>query len=182
MSTELQSACDALASDELIAYPTESVFGIGCDPRSAKALERILTLKGRDPDKGFILIAASQEQLKPYLAPLPAPWQAQLDEAWPGPVTFIVPASSQVPALLTGNRDTLAVRVSNHPTVIQLCRQYGSAIVSTSANRSGEAPLKTGQEVHAVFGDALAAIVDAPVGSLPAPTKIIDLASGKRLR
>ena len=182
MNSDLTAALRALDEGGIIAYPTEAVYGLGCDPSNPVALQRILDIKAREANKGFILIAASQDQLTPFLAPILPAWQIQLDAAWPGPVTFVLPAASTVSPLLSGQRDTLAVRVSSHPLVKQLCNAYGGAIVSTSANLSGHPPLNTGQDVEQVFKDSIDAIIDGHVGQLSAPTQIIDARSGQRLR
>jgi len=182
LNTDFTAVKAALASDGVIAYPTEAVFGLGCDPFSDVALNRILAMKGREAHKGFILIAASQAQLTPYLAPLSLQWQAQLEAAWPGPVTFVLPASSAASELLTGGRDTLAVRVSAHPQVIELCTAVGHALVSTSANRSGSQALRSSIEVRQEFGSSIDVVVDGDVGTLDAPTRIIDIRTGQQLR
>jgi len=176
------AALKALNEGGVIAYPTEAVYGLGCNPNNAMALQRILDIKAREENKGFILVAANQEQLLPYLAPIQAAWQPQLDAAWPGPVTFVLPAASTVLPLLSGKRETLAVRVSAHPLVAELCNHYGGAIVSTSANRSGQPPLNTGKDVERVFKNSIDAIIDADVGKLSSPTKIIDARTGQQLR
>ena len=176
-------AVDSLLAQGVIAYPTEAVFGLGCNPQDARALQRIIDIKGRDAHKGFILIASRQSQLTPYLAPVDDVQQRKLDQHWPGPVTFVAQASDAYRAtLLTGFRDTLAVRVSAHPAVIALCEHYGGAIVSTSANRSGEPALRTAMQVSDKLGVELDAIVDAPVGKLAAPTSIFNLDTGEQLR
>lgn len=182
MNSDIIAALKALHKGGVIAYPTEAVYGLGCDPGNPLALQRILDIKAREANKGFILIAASQDQLTPYLATILPAWQAQLDAAWPGPVTFVLPAASTVSPLLSGQRDTLAVRVSAHPLVAQLCNAYGGAIVSTSANLSGQPALNTGQDVQRVFADSIDAIIDGHVGQLSSPTQIIDARTGQRLR
>ncbi len=182
MNTDFSAIKVTLASNGVIAYPTEAVFGLGCDPRSDVALSRILDIKGREAHKGFILIAASQTQLAPYIKPIPPDWQSQLDAAWPGPVTFVVPAAAGTSSLLTGGRNTLAVRVSNHPDVVALCNGIDHALVSTSANRSGHPPLRSTDDIKRVFGAEIDQIHDGHVGSLASPTRIIDLQSGKQLR
>ncbi|MFK7859652.1 MAG: L-threonylcarbamoyladenylate synthase [Granulosicoccus sp.] len=179
----MTTAVNAIRQGGVIAYPTEAVFGLGCNPYDNVALQRIIDIKGRDAHKGFILIASSQLQLSEYLAPLTEEQQRTLDKHWPGPVTFVIPASEKIRgSLLAGYRDSLAVRVSTHPVVIALCEQYGGAIVSTSANRSGELALRKISDVSASMGAELDAIVDAPVGQLDSPTRIFDLVSGKQLR
>lgn len=179
---DLSKAIAALHSGGVIAYPTEAVFGLGCDPHQEMALARIIEIKGRDTHKGFILIAASQDQLTPFLAPVQAAWQTQFDNAWPGPVTFVVPARHGTSQLLSGSRDTLAVRVSSHPLVQRLCREFGGAIVSTSANRSGQEPCRDTASTVKIFGSQLDAIVGGNVGLLTSPTRIIDVRSGALIR
>ncbi|MFK8083171.1 MAG: L-threonylcarbamoyladenylate synthase [Granulosicoccus sp.] len=179
----LESAVRVLRSGGVIAYPTEAVFGLGCDPHNQTALQRIIDIKGRDAHKGFILIASDQSQLIEYLEPISVEQQIKLDEYWPGPVTFVIPARATIRnTLLAGYRDTLAVRVSSHPLVVSLCEMYGGAIVSTSANRSGEPALCAAQDVIQLLGTDLDLVIDAPAGTLDSPTKIFELASGKQLR
>ena len=178
-----EDAVTALRHNGVIAYPTEAVFGLGCNPYSETALQRIIDIKGRDAHKGFILIASGASQLEKFLAPVSPRQQTQLDQHWPGPVTFVAPAHQSVRgSLLCGFRDTLAVRVSNHPVVVQLCESFPGAIVSTSANRSGDEALRDADAVHRELGTEIDYVVDAAVGSLASPTMIIDLASGQRLR
>lgn len=181
-SDNIEQAVTALRAGGVIAYPTEAVFGLGCDPNDEAALARIIAIKGREAHKGFILIAASIMQLQPYLAPVEPAWAARFETYWPGPVTLIVPCATGIPSLLSGGRDTVAVRVSDHPLVRRLCNRYGGAIVSTSANRSGEPPCRDTHSVRSTFGEELDAIVDGEVGSLVEPTQIIDLRTGERLR
>jgi len=179
----IDPAVEALRQGGVIAYPTEAVFGLGCDPRNTAALQRIIDIKGRDAHKGFILIASGQHQLQDFMAPVDSRQQAKLDDLWPGPVTLVVPAlPAYANSLLSGFRMTLAVRVSSHPVVVELCNCYAGAIVSTSANISGESSLRTAEAVEHVMGHQLDYIVNAPVGQLESPTRIFDLASGKQLR
>lgn len=176
-------AVDVLRHGGVIAYPTEAVFGLGCNPHDEKALQRIIDIKGRAAHKGFILIASSQAQLTEFIKPVSATQQAQLDEHWPGPVTFVVPVNTEWSnTMLTGYRETLAVRVSNHPDVVTLCEHYGGAIVSTSANRSGSEALRSYTAVTEELGSQLDCVVEGAVGELVKPTRIFDLASGERLR
>ena len=181
--SQLLLAVEALERGGVVAYPTEAVFGLGCNPFNVKALQRIIDIKGRDAHKGFIVIASQQLQLQAFVAPPDTRQQTQLDEHWPGPVTFVMPASEAFKhSLLSGYRDTLAVRVSTHPLVVALCNAYNGAIVSTSANISGKPALRSAESVQALIGEELDVIVDAPVGKLTSPTMIFNLVSGERLR
>ncbi len=178
----LRRARDTIRAGGVIAYPTESVWGLGCEPLDVDALECILDLKGRDPRQGFILIAATRAQLDPYLGELTPAMEQDLRATWPGPVTWILPAADDLPWELTGGRDTIAARVTAHPTARALCATAGMPVVSTSANLSGRPPARTRRRVEAAFGDAIDYIVPGRVGTLARPTQIRDARSGRVLR
>ncbi|KAB7627237.1 L-threonylcarbamoyladenylate synthase [Alkalilimnicola sp. S0819] len=166
----------------VIAYPTEAVYGLGCDPANPAAVAGLLALKGRQAAKGLILIAADLDQLRPWLAPLSPHQEQQLAEHWPGPITWLVPKAADVPAWLSGHHDTLAVRVTAHEPAAALCRAFGGALVSTSANRSGQAPARSALRARSIFGGQLAGVLNAPLGGLRRPTEIRDLQSGRVIR
>lgn len=165
----------------LIAYPTESCYGLGCDPRNLRALRRLVALKGRDAAKGLLLIADRFRRLAPFVGVLKAADRARMAKTWPGPVTWVVPASSACPALLTGGRPTVAVRVTAHPGAARLCRALGMALVSTSANRAGEHPAKTAAQCRRMFG-ARVRVIDGRIGTRRRPSTLVDLATGAVLR
>jgi L-threonylcarbamoyladenylate synthase len=164
----------------LIAYPTESCYGLGCDPRNRRAVEKILQLKGRDAAKGLILIAANRRQLRPYATrnAIETAWGRGL---WPGPVTWVLPAANTCPSWLTGGRDTVAVRITAYLDAANLCKQAGMALVSTSANKSGGKPAKTWQQCQRLFGQRVR-VLPGRIGARRRPSTLIDLASGKVLR
>lgn len=122
----LDFCIEQLQQQEVIAYPTEAVFGLGCDPDSENAVMALLALKQRPVDKGLILIAADYAQLEPYIADreLTVLQRERMFASWPGPVTYVVPASPHTPRWLTGRFDSLAIRVSDHPEVQALCRGF----------------------------------------------------------
>lgn len=178
----LELACHALAAGGVIAYPTEAVWGLGCEPLNQHACGRILSLKRRAGAKGFILVASEFAQVEPFLAQIPKAKLRPALATWPGPVTWLLPAAHWVPAHLTGARDTLAVRVSAHPGVRALCTAYGGPLVSTSANVSGRAPARTMLQVQRQFGAALDYLLPGELGTLSRPTTIRELATGKVVR
>lgn len=182
-SEAVQRAVAALNNKEVIAYPTEAVFGVGCDPDSEEAVMRLLALKQRPVEKGLILIAASFEQLQPYIddSQLTEAQRATVFSRWPGPVTFVFPAKPTTPRWLTGRFNSLAVRVTDHPVVIALCQAYGKPLVSTSANLSGQPPCRTTAEAKAQFGDDFP-VVDAQTGGRLNPSEILDALTGERFR
>jgi L-threonylcarbamoyladenylate synthase len=166
----------------VIAYPTEGVFGLGCDPLQQMAIERILKFKRRSVTKGLILIAADFAQLQPYLLPLTAQIRARLEATWPGPVTWLLPARSDVPRWLRGWHDTLAVRVTAHPVAASLCRRVGYAIVSTSANRAARPPARTVLQARKYVGSYIDYILPGEIGKRVGPSEIIDGRTGQRIR
>lgn len=165
----------------VIAYPTEAVWGLGCDPLDRDAVAHLLGLKGRAASKGLILVAADFGQLEPLLEPLAEADRSRVFAAWPGPVTWLLPARAHLPSWLRGGHATLAVRVSDHPVVQALCRAFGGPLVSTSANRSGGRPARSALEVRRIFGEALDLIVPGELGGRERPSEIRDL-SGRVLR
>jgi L-threonylcarbamoyladenylate synthase len=178
----LRRAVATVRGGGVIAYPTESVYGLGCDPLEQLAVERIYELKQRDAAKGLILIASDIAQLLPFMADLPDDVLAKLEASWPGPVTWVVPAAPAIPFWLAGGRSTLAVRVTAHPIASALCRELDMALVSTSANRSGRPPARTALAVRNQLGDGVDDILPGLVGGQAKPTEIREALTGKVLR
>ncbi|OOG28070.1 tRNA threonylcarbamoyladenosine biosynthesis protein RimN [Thioalkalivibrio denitrificans] len=177
----VHKAAAVIRAGGIIAYPTEAVYGLGCDPQDGIAAARLLAIKGRDPGKGLILIAADATQLEPYLLPQDPGITARAHAAWPGPVTWLWPARETTPWWLTGDHDTLAVRVTDHPLAAELCRLAGP-IVSTSANLSGQDPGRSAVEVDAQLGPLLDGILEGDVGGRDRPSEIRDVRTGEIVR
>ncbi|WP_417666061.1 L-threonylcarbamoyladenylate synthase [Pseudidiomarina sp.] len=169
-------AKQAFAQGELLAYPTEAVFGLGCDPRNESAVQKLLQAKQRPQEKGLILLAADYSQLVGFVADAKIPQDKRFSvfSNWPGAVTLLLPAADNVPEWLRGSHDKIAVRVTAHEPARQLCKALGSAIVSTSANVSGQPALTTAEDVRKTFGDSIAWVMDAPTGGATKPSRIID--------
>jgi L-threonylcarbamoyladenylate synthase len=184
MDASLTEVVAALRAGGVVAYPTEAVFGLGCDPRDRRACERLFAIKRRPPTQGVLLIAADFAALEPYidLAAVPAESLARATATWPGPYTWIFPRAADAPAWLAGTHTGMAVRVTAHPPAVELCRAFGGALVSTSANRHGEPPALTGDQVRAILGDEIEAILNEKVGGLERPTPIRDAISGATVR
>lgn len=168
------AAIATLKSGGIIAYPTEAVYGLGCDPFNADACRVLIRLKQRDEEKGLILIASSWQQLQPLLKKISPQKEEAIQKTWPGPYTWVFPRTHLVPDWIAGAHDTVAVRVTAHPVASQLCERYGKPIVSTSANLNGQPPARDSLGVYAVFGDAIDYIVPGQVGGLSQPTEIRD--------
>lgn len=180
----LDSLVVALRAGGIVAYPTEAVFGLGCDPLNRGACERLFALKQRSPAQGFLLIAADFAQIAGLIdiAATPAAALSRAQASWPGPHTWIFPRSGDVPAWIVGEHAGIALRVTAHPPAVSLCRAFGGALVSTSANRHGEKPARGADEVRDRFGTELAQILNGAVGALEQPTPIRDASSGAVFR
>lgn len=177
-SSKLQHAARILKQGGIVAYATEYCFGLGCDPMNRAAVIRLLRLKQRPAKKGLIVLAADVSQLTPYVQHIPP----EVAASWPGPHTWLLPARSDVPGWITGDHESIALRVTSHPQAAALCRVAGMAIISTSANRTGEAPARTDREVLRRFGKLVDLVLPGQVGGSPAPTPIRDAASGALIR
>ena len=172
-----------LATGGVIAYPTEAVWGVGCDPFNPFAVDRLLALKHRPAHKGLILVAADQAQIAPLLQGLTTDQQEQLDSTWPGPVTWLIPdPHNWIPFQVKGDFSSVAVRVSAHPLVRDLCQAWGGPLVSTSANRAGQPPLRSEWALrkHGLLRPDL--ILPGQTQQLSKPTEIRDLVSGRIIR
>ena len=165
----------------VIAYATESCFGLGCDPRNTTAIRKILRMKHRPWHKGLIVVASDVPQLRRLIRPMSEQQQAFAAQYWPGPYTFLLPRSVHAPHALTGRHAKLAVRISAHPDVLRLCTSLGMALVSTSANRAGHKPAKTARECARLFG-AKATVLPGRIGKRKRPSVIMDMETKKILR
>jgi L-threonylcarbamoyladenylate synthase len=165
----------------VIAYPTESCYGLGCDPSNRRAVQRILKLKQRPQRKGLILIASHYRQVARYLKPLTRQEQTKLRDDGAQAITYLMPVKDSAPRWLRGDHDTLAIRFTAHPFARQLCRSAGSALVSTSANRSGMRPAKTYVECQRLFGKKVW-VLRGRVGKRKQPSTIRAWSDGRIVR
>jgi len=166
----------------VVAYPTEAVFGLGCDPLNREAVNHLFDLKGRSEDKGLILIASKLSQLSPYIQPLNEPLLSVINEPGEQPTTWLLPAKQGVPDWLTGGRDKIAIRLIRHALAKELCELADMAIVSTSANKSGCLPTKTANQTRLKFSKKDVYTINGQVGSSRSPSRIIDPVLNIRLR
>lgn len=182
VTTDITLAAQVVRQGGVVAYPTEAVFGLGCDPNNVTALQRLLAIKQRPAHKGLILLANGLGQLQPFLAPLSSDFKEKAQTTWPGAVTWILPCQSHISPLLRGEHDSLAVRVTAHEPCRQLCQKLGSPIVSSSANLSGKEPAMSVEEVQEQLGLQVDLILDAPLGGNIKPSEIRDGRTGDILR
>lgn len=178
------TALTALEQGGVIFYPTEAVYGLGCDPDNQQAVEQLLAMKQRPVEKGLILIADNYGQLLKYVddAKIPMDKRTDIFSSWPGAITWVMPAAKTTPKWLTGQFDTIAVRVTNHPTVKHLCQKFDKPLVSTSANLSGQDTVTSIAMAKTEFADKVAFYLDEPLGGNTQPSTIKDVMTGKVFR
>lgn len=181
-STHLRLAATVLRKGGVIAYPTEGVWGLGADPRNERACTKLLAMKQRPWEKGLILVAAHPDQLTDFIEiPSKAAWK-RAAVTWPGPNTWVFPCAEDAPMWITGEQDSIAVRISAHDDVRALCDRFGGAIVSTSANPAGRDPAMSATQVRLYFGEELDGLLPGTLGGLDRPTSIRDAVTGHILR
>ena len=156
----MAQACTVLRTGGVVAFPTETYYGLAVDPFNQAALTRLFALKGRSPDKPVLLIVDNPSQLETLVAEIPPPFPLLMERFWPGPLTLVFPGAASLPALLTGNLGTIGVRVSSHPVARQLVRAFGRPITATSANLSGHSPAVGVSGVCSQLGLEVEAVLD----------------------
>ena len=182
MTWHIREAVRQLASGGVIAYPTETVYGLGCDPFNGHAALHLIDLKQRSIDQGLILVASHFEQLEPLLYPLTAAIRKRVTRPGSTPVTWVLPCLSEIPVWLRGKHDSLAVRVSNHPVTAELCRHWGGPLVSSSVNTHGKRPATSPLAVRKAFNGQLDYILHGMCGSTHRPSQIRNGLTGELLR
>jgi L-threonylcarbamoyladenylate synthase len=180
----MSTALNAYQNGGVIAYPTEAVFGLGCDPDNSQAIKKLLNIKNRPAEKGLILLAGDFTQLLPYLD-ISQLSQIQLETVlsrWPNSITQVLPAKPDLSQFLTGQFNSIAVRITDHPDVVALCQATNRPIVSTSANLTGQPPAKTWQQVQQQLEDKVDFILKSDTLGYSKPSQIIDGLTGQVLR
>lgn len=179
----IRLAARVVAQGGVIAYPTEAVWGLGCDPFCGPAVERLLAMKRRPVSKGLILIASQFDQLGPLLQNLTESERSLISEPQSHPVTWLLPDDDDlIPYWIKGDHQEVAVRVSTHSVCRALCDAWGGLLVSTSANRSDEPPAMSATEVRAAFPRDLDAVLPGALGGYDKPSEIRSIRSGQVLR
>jgi L-threonylcarbamoyladenylate synthase len=174
-----------IKAGHVIAYPTESVYGLGCDPKNLGAVQKLLDIKQRSSSKGLILVASDIEQIKPYIKELSIEDVAKINTPSKRAITWLIPAIDELSSLLTGqhsgNEKKIAIRISKHPTIKALCQELKHPIVSTSANISGQSMCYTAKEVKQQL-DGIKYILEDSLGLQIQPSEIRDLKTNQLIR
>jgi L-threonylcarbamoyladenylate synthase len=172
---EVREAVAILGSGGIIAYPTETVYGLGADPENLSAVDRVKTLKGGSMDRLVLLVADSEERMRPWVVNVREPAVLLMRRFWPGPLTLVFEASDRLPGAVRNARGTVAFRVSPDPVCAALARAFGKPIVSTSANPAGREPARSAEEVRGYFPDGLDAVLDGGPRPGSAPSTLVDV-------
>ena len=179
--TEVKDVICHLKSGEVIGYPTEAVYGIGCDPWNQSSVEKIAKIKGRESSKTFLMVASSIDQLTDLIDI--STLSRQVTSSWPGHTTWLITAKENVPYWLQDEQtNKVGIRISNHPLVRKLCNEFGKPIISTSANLSGKEEIKNQQEFMKTFSSDINYLVDGDLGDYDKASVIIDMETNKKIR
>lgn len=175
----IQTVVKTLLDGGVIIYPTDTIYGLGCDIYNAKAIERIARIKNIDPKKAqFSFICSDLSHLSDYAKSISTPIFRILKNTLPGPYTFILPASKEVPKLLKSKKDTVGIRVPDHKITLEIVKQLGHPIMSVSLPMDADVEYYSDPEIiHDVFGDLVDIVVDGGVGGI-IPSTVIDCTSG----
>ncbi len=157
---QIKEAVRLLKQGSLIAFPTETYYGLGVDPLNKEALQRLFRVKRRTADKAVLVLVADQSQVERLADSIPCDFNKLMAAFWPGPLTLVFPARSILPELLTGGTGTVGIRQSPDITASYLLQEFAGPITATSANRSGALPATTAAEVKEIFGSEVDLILD----------------------
>ncbi len=168
-------AADRIRSGGVVVYPTETVYGLGADPFNPSAFDRIFSLKGRETEKGLILLIRGRQDLDALVADIPQAAEILIEKFWPGPLTLVFPAAPGLPGHLPGSESTIALRVSDAPVARALLHHVAGPITSTSANLSGQPPARSARQAADVLGHDVDLILDGGESSDPRPSTLVDV-------
>ena len=177
----INQAADIIKNGGLIAYPTETVYGLGADPHNDEAVQRIFTAKGRAEDKGIILLIRGVDDLSALVRVVSPTAQILIEAFWPGPLTLVFRANRGLSPALLGGRDTIALRHSSSPIATQLLTTLGGPLTSTSANRSTEPPAHSASEVQNALGEHLDLILDGGPSDSTLPSTLVDVSTDRAI-
>ncbi len=173
-ATEITRAVALLKAGDLVAFPTETVYGLGADASNAEAVRKIFAAKGRPADHPLIVHVADAAQLANWAREIPPTAHQLAKKFWPGPLTLVLKRHARVPDAVTGGQDTVALRVPSHPVAQQLLRAFGGGVAAPSANRFGRVSATTAAHVREEFGDTVACVLDGGAADVGIESTIVD--------
>ena len=177
LQEQLQTAIETLRTSGVVAFPTDTLYGLGADYASPSAVQRVIDIKGRSSATGLPLLLSGVGQLPLVTGDIPKSVWPLVERFWPGPLTLILSRSDQVSDLVTGDRSTVAVRVPDHPVPRALAQGLGRPITGTSANLTGQPPATTAGKVRSQLGESVDLIIDGGESPLGLPSTLLDATS-----
>ena len=187
ITTSVTEAAQCLKQGQVLGYPTEPVWGLGCDPYNEQAFLDILQIKQRPIEKGVILLAGQIAQVEPLLEHLDPHIRQQVIDSWSDrspserATTWLLPANEHIPTWIKGNHPKVAVRVTTHPICVALCNAFQGFIVSTSANPAGLSPARSLQDANQYFAQQVN-YLNGDLGLSKEPSRILDAETGAVVR
>ena len=178
-TNDITRAVATLRAGGLVAFPTETVYGLGADASNPEAVKKVFAAKGRPHDHPLIVHLASAAQLKDWARDVPPAAQTLARKFWPGPLTLILKRAAHASDLVTGGQDTIALRVPSHPLAQALLREFGRGVVGPSANRFGQVSATTAEHVREEFGDTVDCVLDGGACEVGIESTIVDLSRGQ---
>jgi L-threonylcarbamoyladenylate synthase len=172
---EIEEAARILRNGGLVAFPTETVYGLGADASNASAVRKVFAVKGRPADHPVIVHVAEASELKHWAAEVPRAAWILAEKFWPGPLTLVLRRAPHVSDLVTGGQDTVAIRVPSHPVARRLLKAFGGGVVAPSANKFGRVSPTTAEHVRAELGDAVDLVLDGGACTVGIESTIVDL-------
>jgi L-threonylcarbamoyladenylate synthase len=166
-------AAALIGAGEVVAFPTDTLYGVGVNPFDAAAIERLYVVKGRSLDKGIPILLADEADLARVAINIPSVAHRLIVEHWPGPLTLILPKHPDLPANISPN-ETIAVRIPDHPVGRELIRQAGGCVATTSANLSGQPGTATADEAFVALENRIAAVLDGGAAEHGLSSTILD--------
>lgn len=179
IGTSISLAAEYLRQGRLIAFPTETYYGIGVDPENIESVTQVFKIKQRDPGKPLLVLIENMEQLEKLVAHIPHSYHRLIDEYWPGALTLIFQARPSVAPVLTSHTGTIGIRLSPNPLAKELIKAFGKPITATSANISGQAAAQSAHDVYEMFGEHIDYILDGGTTAGGGSSTVITEDSGK---
>ena len=170
----ISQAAKTVKNGGLVVYPTDTVYGLGCDPFNVKAVEKVFKLKGERKSKPLPILASEMKAVE-KIAHMNEDAKKIAKKHWPGPLTLVVPKKPTLPSVVTCNLESVGVRIPNHKVALQLIALCDGLLVGTSANKTGEKPSKTAQEAARQLGEEADIILDDGPSPLGQESSILDL-------
>jgi L-threonylcarbamoyladenylate synthase len=179
VGTTLDVAVRSLRQGGVVAFPTETSYGLAVDPDCVLAVEKLFSLKKRAAEKPLLLLIEKKEQLESVVQHVPDVYWPLMERYWPGPLTLVFPALATLSRRITGNTGTVGIRISPHPIAVELVKRFGKPITATSANISGFPPARSASELVEMFGESIDYIIDGGMTEANVCSTILGLQKGQ---